>query len=235
MTPSQDKPNGEPTSVNSSTDGTANSPGTTTPLPTIGTPETDQDNVHVSDLDSDIELDELVPTYLKIKSKLYEIDPELVEPRTRKQTKGKRAQKSTSSTPTMHPSTKKLLSQLQKIASDALFDEREADVLWPTRRNQIAQEKAAGRPRQSSISRAEVIEKSSPTSAQQATVKETIDPVTSEDEVDLLGDMFTAVPDDTIAAPSITGAESTNVTLRDFGKATGLTPRKVLEEAMRSR
>ena len=56
-----------------------------------------------------------------------------------------------------------------------------------------------------------------------------------EEDADLLGGMF-AVPDAT-SAPEATsnGTDSDNIALRDFGKMSGVSPRKVLEEAMRSR
>jgi ATP-dependent RNA helicase DHX29 len=55
-------------------------------------------------------------------------------------------------------------------------------------------------------------------------------------EADMLGDMFSAIPDEptTDEAPS-ENAEASNIILRDFGKQGGVTPRRVLEEAVRSR
>ncbi|EAT89782.2 hypothetical protein SNOG_03051 [Parastagonospora nodorum SN15] len=161
-------------------------------------------DIDVSDLDSDIELDDLIPTYLKLKGKLYEIDPSLVEATTRKQTKAGKGKNTPANQIQQSPTVRKLLSQLQKITSDTLFDEYEAELQWPAKRNQIAQEKVA-------------------------------DPGEAEDEGDLLGSMFSAVPDvlDTSKAED-KSTVSENVTLRDFGKSSGLTPRRLLEEAVRS-
>lgn len=65
-----------------------------------------------------------------------------------------------------------------------------------------------------------------------------VPPAASQDEedMDLLGQMFSAVPDSPPKSETTpNGADSADVTLRDFGKASGLSPRKVLEEAVRAR
>jgi ATP-dependent RNA helicase DHX29 len=200
-------------------------------------------DVDVSDLDSDIELDELIPTYLRLKGKLYEIDPSLVEAATRKQSKGGKSKNASANQPPQIPAVRKLLSQLQKITSDTLFDEYEAELQWPAKRNQIAQEKATKRLEQTvhapnpNEEEAEAVTASEgPNMRKSATSTPVVGPGETEDETDLLGGMFSAVPD--ILEPGKAEDESTvsqNVTLRDFGKSSGLTPRRLLEEAVRSR
>lgn len=198
-------------------------------------------DVDVSDLESEIDLDELIPTYLKIKGKLYEIDPSLVETTTKKHSKGARAKKGSTNQAPQSVAVRKLLSQLQQITSDALFDEYEAEAQWPAKRNQIAQDKANRRQEQSDQPAAPQEEEEAkvatrpdvPSPDPSITV---IDPNENEDEVDLLGGMFSAVPD--VLEPRQAQGETTvseNVTLRDFGKSSGLTPRRLLEEAVRSR
>lgn len=55
-------------------------------------------------------------------------------------------------------------------------------------------------------------------------------------EADMLGDMFSAIPDEPTASETPSeNLESGNITLRDFGKHSGLAPRRCLEEAIRSR
>lgn len=63
-------------------------------------------------------------------------------------------------------------------------------------------------------------------------------PSTAEDEedADLLGGMFSAIPDSSPALePTSNGADTVHVAIRDFGKAGGMSPRKLLEEVVRSR
>jgi ATP-dependent RNA helicase DHX29 len=165
----------------------------------------------------------------------------LVETTTRKQPKGAKARKAASSQPAQSPAVRKLLSQLQKIASDALFDEWEAETQWPAKRNQIAQDRA--NKRQNQDGRPEIQEiREQPTVPIEPVVPEVDHSVTavdsggSDDEADLLGGMFTAVPNEPATEPSESNnAVPGNVTLRDFGKSSGLTPRRLLEEAIRSR
>ena len=211
--------------------------GPTSGLPTPA--ESDLSDVQVSDIDSDIDLDELVPTYLKIKGKLYEIDPELVEVNQRKKGgKGKKAPP----TKTQPPKVRKLLSQLQQLQSDALFDEREAETKWPAKRNEIAQTQASKRQQGTTQAKSEEEEQkdiSPPVSAAKEELQTTTNGSAADDimaEADMLGDMFSAIPDEPEATevPS-ESAESGNITLRDFGKQSGVTPRRCLEEAVRSR
>lgn len=200
-----------------------------------------QVDVEVSDLDSDLELDELLPTYLKLKGKLYEIEPNLVDTTARKHPKGARAKKMASNQTNQSPAVRKLLSQLQQIASDALFDEREADAQWPAKRNQIAQDRATKR-------QSDEIQpiNQEPNGEAHGPVRPLVpvsnnsdtaaDPEGSDGEADLLGGMFTTVPNEPSLGPTASDATtSENVTLRDFGKSSGLTPRRLLEEAVRSR
>ena len=204
--------------------------------------ESGHNDTYVSDLDSDLELNELIPAYLKIKGKLFEIDPQLVDSTTRKPTKGPKSKKSTP-VPVQSPAIRKLLSQLQQLTSDALFDEYQAEAQWPAKRNQIAQSQAEKRQRT----------ENQPGVAQAQQEEVVIDPPvtdvakaprppapqnTDEDEedLDLLGAMFSAVPEPAPATATTDNAATTgNVILRDFGKSSGMSPRKVLEEAVRSR
>jgi ATP-dependent RNA helicase DHX29 len=127
--------------------------------------------------------------------------------------------------------------------SDALFDEDQAEAQWPSRRNQIAQAQAEKRQRngtQLDVLRAqkETVNVQPPESAEPEVPTAAASPSASQDEedTDMLGEMFSAVPDPSPtvqAAPN--DADSVNVTLRDFGKTSGVSPRKVLEEAVRSR
>jgi ATP-dependent RNA helicase DHX29 len=201
----------------------------------------EQADIQVSDLDSDLELDELIPAYLKIKGKLYEIDPMLVETAARKQSKGTKSKKAVTGQATQGPATRKLLSQLQQITSDALFDEYEAEALWPAKRNQIAQDRANKRQEQGDQPTAssqiqDVVAPAPPVVLMPDLSTTNPDSADSEDEADLLGGMFTAVSEDVQPRqPDADNSLSDTAILRDFGKSSGLTPRRLLEEAVRSR
>ncbi|KAH7080748.1 ATP-dependent RNA helicase A [Paraphoma chrysanthemicola] len=197
-------------------------------------------DVDVSDLDSDLELDELIPIYLKIKGQLYEIDPNLVEGAARKQPKGAKANKASTSGVAQSPAVRKLLSQLQRISSDALFDEYDAETRWPAIRNQIAQRKASRRQEQGvdvvkDVQRQEAAASVAP-AAERRRLSSAVDQTGSGDEDDILGGMFSAIPDDPKPPEATdTAVSADSITLRDFGKSSGLTPRRLLEETVRSR
>ncbi|ORY10172.1 hypothetical protein BCR34DRAFT_355199 [Clohesyomyces aquaticus] len=211
--------------------------------PRVLTPApSDHSDATISDLDSDIEPDQLIPTYLKIKSKLFEMDPDALEGGGRRQPKSSKGKK-----PMPHPkgapaAIRKLRAQLQQLEADALFDQYEADGQWPALRNQIAQNKIVDRQRQP-LQPAEGTRKEDTIAPQPTNSDIQAEGVTfghnesSDDEGSgLLGDMFGAIPSD---AP-VTGTEGNKTTssstiLRDFGKQLGLAPRKLLEETVRAR
>ena len=212
------------------------------PTPSILTPaDSETSDVHVSDLDSDLELDELIPAYLRIKGKLYEIDPQLIEAGSRKQNRGAKSKKP-ATMPVQSPAVRKLLSQLQQLTSDALFDAYEAEAQWPARRNHIAQRQAEKRLQKETQHAPVKAWQDVPdvpvvsTELEPVLAANAVDAIESEDETDLLGDMFSAIPNEVPiqqAAPD--NADTEGVVLRDFGKVSGVNPRKVLEEAVRSR
>jgi ATP-dependent RNA helicase DHX29 len=233
---------GETEATQGQTNGHTQSTSSGLPTPNITAKDPDEHEIHVSDIDSDLEIDELVPAYLRIKGRLYGIDPQLAEPVARKQPKGAKAKKALSSPMATNSAVRKLLSQLHQITSDALFDERDAEAQWPAKRNQIALDQAAKRqrPEAQPTQRQQPDENASEPSysitLKSSSIPDAAEHLGSEDEVDLLGDMFSAIPDQII--PTRTEAKDAvpnNVMLRDFGKSTGLTPRRLLEEAVRSR
>ncbi|KAF9733470.1 hypothetical protein PMIN04_008423 [Paraphaeosphaeria minitans] len=205
-------------------------------------PEPEVSDVAVSDLDSDLEPDQLVPTYIKIKGKLFELDPDTVEAKSRKQGKSKKAGNARSMSTTQPPAVRKLLSQLQKLESDALFDDIEAEALWPNKRAELALKIAAERqqpavPKTSKpFGAASGVSTPRKVPAWKKPEQDARSEDGGEDDDVLLGDMFSAIPDE---APKSNQAKTSDaddgVTLRDFGKQSGISPRRVLEEAVRAR
>jgi ATP-dependent RNA helicase DHX29 len=136
-----------------------------------------------------------------------------------------------------------MISQLQRLASDALFDELEAETLWPVRRNEIAQMKATQRLEQSATPNMTVRQSSIGPASDPKVSKEmkpeappeADDASVQDEDSALLGDMFSAVPDDTAPANEANGTTAESITLRNFGKQSGLSPRRVLEETVRAR
>lgn len=208
-------------------------------------PAPPEDDLEVSDLDSDMEPDQLLETYLNVKTRLFQINPDLVatpNPRSKSNKKSRGPQKA------VPPSAGalKLQKKLQQIESDALFDQREADDKWALIRIELVREAPSkARSKRSQEVKAEDSESPAepdpnPASAaddimQQAAMAGDGLAQDSDDDDGLLGEMFTAEPGDGQPAVSNSSGDAGSVTIRDFGKSTGMSPRRVLEEACRAR
>ena len=202
-------------------------------------PDGDTSLSSASESDSDAEPEHLVTRYLELQSRLHEISPELTEMDARRQRRGK----------VKHPivtdhldSTSKrrierLTAKIQNIKSDLLFDEDKANSKWASIRINLAQETAERK--KLGISSDGQQNKIMSTVQSKANLAESHD---GDDDVDnMLGAFFTNLPDATtdpatgLSIMSTKNQEGTNVEIRDFGKWTGLSPRRVLEEACKAR
>ncbi|KAI9772082.1 MAG: hypothetical protein M1840_001370 [Geoglossum simile] len=219
-----------------------------------------KNHVHVSDQESDLEPEELVSSYLLIKSQLYDIQPHSVRPYPRKAKKHK-SQRSDLPTNENSPSPEieRLLNKLKKIESDVLFDRHEADAQWTEKRIKIEQDNAnqrkfglqhikicstTGLPLSAANEIPQASNGSGRASPQSESANTGTDGDGSEDggdEVGMLGELFASLPE-TLVDP-LTGAssmvknvpEGPTITIREFGKWGGMNPRRILEEACRSR
>ena len=189
-----------------------------------------------SDLDSDAEPEQLVRKYLELQSRLHDVSPELTENDARRQ-RGK--SKHSVVNGDMDSSTKRRIERIRakihKIKSDLLFDEDEANGRWADIRIDLAQE-AAERKRLGI--RSDTEQKITPSIQSDNHQAES-----QEDDVTdgMLSDFFSSLPEtttDPVTGSSIISTanqEGKNVEIRDFGKWTGMSPRRALEEACRAR
>lgn len=209
-----------------------------------------EDDMTVSDLGSDVEPEELLSAHLSAKSRLYKLRPDLVTDTITKKNNSKQVRSSKKNADEDQPISAgilKLQKKLKQIESDVLFDPQEADAQWTLRRNQLIQE-AASRRRfaltDDSLSRqprsprksAGTLDAGSGSEQNNEVELRALDGEDDSGEEDILGGMFSALPDET-AAPTEDGSSGpvVVVTIRDFGKFVGVSPRRVLEEACRSR
>ena len=190
-----------------------------------------------NDSDSDVEPEQLVTKYLELQSQLHDISPELTENNARQQRRAK----------SKHPivngamdssrerRVERIRAKIHKIKSDLLFDEDEANSRWAAIRIDLAQE-AAERKRLGI--RNDTEQKVTPTTQSNNHLAKSQE----EDVTDgMLSDFFSSLPE-TVTDP-VTGSstistadqEGRNVEIRDFGKWTGVSPRRALEEACRAR
>lgn len=194
--------------------------GVTTPQIIIA-----EDEIEVSDIDSDADPDLLVDTYLSTKSRLFKINPFLVDDGNSKRKKTPNPLAISTST-----GVRKLQDKLRRIESDALFDIDLARMKWATERINLARESPAPkRPKKNVLNQMsrELLDEQHSTSTASSR------PSSDTDDTELLGDMF-AIPDQVIHTQnSQNGTDS--VVLKDFGKVTGYNPRRLLEDVIRSR
>jgi len=204
----------------------------------------------LSESDSDLEPDELLPTWLSAKSKLYELSPGLAVDRS---TKGKRSNgkkfASLGDRDTLFPLQEKFLRKISKIERDVLFDQFEAERQWKDLCSLFAQESAERRKFGLDNRRQEAHPDhiNDFNRDKTATLQSDTDSVASNqasqdaDEDNLLGGLFQSLPESNtdaktgITSMTVQEQEGHRLIIRDFGKWAGLSPRRILEETCRAR
>lgn len=180
--------------------------------------------------DSDIEPDELIPEYITAKAKLLAL--------TR------------NPTPDSDDSASmvaKLEGKIQMIENDVLFDRPNAEVQWQARKIVMEQQLAATRKKKEADNEATVfMEALRMETPGEDGINDEAERIAAEilaqsEELDDLGGLFDSLPQnevDPITGKSqtvINAANGSKLILKDFGKWTGIGPRRILEEACRSR
>ncbi|CAG8385432.1 unnamed protein product [Penicillium salamii] len=180
------------------------------------------------DSDSSVDPDDMIPEWLDLQTRLYSLEPDLFD-RPGKGKKGRTANMSDD------PESAKIQRKIAKIERDVLFERREAEYMWEQKLDELRKDATfMRRPVDRKKKSAPADEEAQP----KPDISEEIDPSLLEIEgmEEALGGMFEA---DTEEPGSILGLPTpeaqASFTLRDFGKSTGLSPRRVLEETCKSR
>lgn len=175
----------------------------------------------------------MTPKYLELQTRLYELRPELFD----QPKKGKKGSRKSTATDSQDPQAAKVQRKIASIENDVLFDRHEAEYRWREKLDDLRKEAAFAR-------RTEPEEKAP---AEEVTEKEQSEEKKAEldgdaapldgigEDADLLGDMFGS-EEPTMELGVIT--EELNkaaIEIRDFGKWSGLSPRRVLEETCKAR
>ncbi|KAJ5660227.1 hypothetical protein N7507_006678 [Penicillium longicatenatum] len=182
------------------------------------------------DSDSSIDPDSMVEEWLDFQTKLYGLQPELFD-RPGKGKKGRGAAPNQSN----DPEVAKLQRKIAKIERDVLFERREAEYIWQDKLDDLRKDAA--------FLRRPAEKKKEDNTESQEPEPEPEDPnltVPSLEEMDeadgLLGGMFQTEAENSGSILGLPLPESgAKITLRDFGKSTGLSPRRVLEETCKAR
>lgn len=191
---------------------------------------------------SDIEPDDLIPVYLDTKEKLFKLD------RGRQRTKRRAMEKDDEHDEEMA----NLRAKLERVEKDVLFDHSLAEQQWKLRRPALEKELALARRQRddAAVSQKqtdlEQTEEASEVSGGE--VNEEAERIAAEilaqggeDDGEDIAGLFTDLPtqeiDKNTGATNIvmSGSDGIKVTIRDFGKWSGVSPVRALEEACRSR
>jgi hypothetical protein len=185
------------------------------------------------DSDSSLDPDTLLPKFLELQTKLYDLRPELFD----QPKKGKKSGREQANVIIDDPQVARIQRKLASIENDVLFDRDEAEYQWREKLDDLRREAAFSR----RVARDE--ENGAPVETEVKKPDEALAEAESSagvmddngDTADLLGDMFQT--EEPILETGIITEElkKASVTMRDFGKWTGLSPRRVLEETCKSR
>ncbi len=194
--------------------------------------------------DSDIDPDDLLPVYLESKTKLFQLQ----------QTSARKGEPRANSRPAPAVSngasksnneSEKLLRKIKRIEDDVLFDQYLANQQWESKRILLERDAAARRHIELNQDLSDTLSVA-PDDSDDEISKEAakIGAAMLEDGSDddaAIADLFASLPVNEV--DPLTGKSSTvvnekngiKVTIRDFGKWTGVNPTRVLEEACRAR
>jgi ATP-dependent RNA helicase DHX29 len=201
------------------------------------------------DYDSDIDPDELQPVYLATKAKLFEIRLEQSlsgqqTPRRNGKVNGRDEEYGDLQD---NPDAAKFIRKLKTIEGDILFDQYLADTQWHKQRIELEKDASTRRaaagaapgrvrhPAEDSDDSDDEINKEA------ARIGAEILALEDSDDDGAIADLFASLPItevDPVSGKSstvINGNDGLKITIRDFGKTTGVSPRRVLEEACRAR
>ncbi|KAK2750718.1 hypothetical protein FQN57_002791 [Myotisia sp. PD_48] len=193
-----------------------------------------------SDSESDDMLSDpesLVPQYVALMTRLYELDPTIFRPGKNK--KGSQQITAGKKDPQIDSKIARVKSKLARLEQDILLDRDEADAIWAETLTHLRQGEVPWAKQKPVDSDAPlpVVPTVSITEAQpKDPITESSDDVLeTQEDAAMFGELFiepgSIVEDNTSAS----GSTNTVTTLRDFGKFVGINPGKVLEELCRTR
>ncbi|KAI0544613.1 helicase associated domain-containing protein [Xylaria curta] len=208
--------------------------------------------------DEDFEPDDLIPSYLETMGKLFWLQRPRQVNKKPNGAKGRSALAAKTQPSDAEPTDMeeaKLLAKVDRIEQDVLFDKPLAEHLWRNRRVELEKEFASNarkaeqekeqRQEQEQEKKTDVLDQESESDDDDEITKEAkrmasdlLQEDSGEDEA--LADLFANLPVQETDATGktstvINGADGVKVTIRDFGKWSGVNPMRALEEACRSR
>ena len=211
-------------------------------------PSAPVDDIEVSDMESDMEPDQMLSVYLRTKARLFERSPHLVGEREpgKRQANNKLRQPQRLQHPS--PGEAKLQRRLKALEADVLFDQQTADAHWTDHKLDMVRqhvERCRLDVGDSDESTAQKVDKArmkideTPNDVldeAEEIGKKLLEETNTGDDSDLLGAMFdTPDASGSLAITQQSANDDSHSITRNFGKVTGMSPRRVLEDACRSR
>jgi ATP-dependent RNA helicase DHX29 len=199
------------------------------------------------DYDSDIDPDDLLPVYLECKTKLFHLQPPPPKAPNSRPSGRNQNPKSRAPAPPTDPETAKILGKIKRIEDDILFDQYVADQQWESKRIQLERDAAAHRSAPQSNQDADsqgsetLVDSADNVSKEAAKIGAALLEDTGGDDEVALANLFASLPVNEVdpltgkSSTVVNGTNGVKVTIRDFGKWTGVNPTRVLGEACRAR
>ncbi|KAI0596205.1 hypothetical protein F4775DRAFT_326437 [Biscogniauxia sp. FL1348] len=198
--------------------------------------------------DEDIEPDNLIPAYLETKAKLFQIQrpkQETKKPRPGRKSGSNGVKESIQDSPEEQLEEAKLMAKIERIEQDVLFDKFSAEQTWRVNRVELEKEFAAKKKQaeedkmQDESTRSDEADDDDVTKEAERVAAEILQQDDGDDD-QALSDLFASLPvqetDSTGKTTTVVnGADGVKITIRDFGKWSGVTPMRILEETCRSR
>ncbi|KAI1005694.1 putative helicase [Podosphaera aphanis] len=203
----------------------------------------------VIDYESDIDPDDLLPTYLDCQTKIFNLQASM-HPKRRPYRSSANQAIAQEKNDVANIQLNELIKKIKKIEDDILFDKYIADQKWETMRIQLQKDAAVAhrKVKEPGIESSDSV-LNSPTSDKPtndvdidaAKIADELLEENSNDEDIGISDFFASLPTDRIdpingkSTTEINEGQNVTMTIRDFGKWSGVSPSRVLEEACRAR
>ncbi|KAM7187023.1 ATP-dependent RNA helicase DHX29 [Rhypophila sp. PSN 637] len=191
--------------------------------------------------DEDIEPDQLLPLYLESKEKLFALE------RPRQDLPKAKGAKGRPEYGAQDPEEALLRAKLDRIEKDVLFDKFVAEQKWREKKIGLEKEYAVAKKKKADEEKENTKAEEPAAASDEDDVSKEAERIAaeilaqSEDEDGGLADLFSSLPVNEVdpltgkSSTVMNGADGAKVTIRDFGKWTGVSPMRALEEACRSR
>lgn len=170
----------------------------------------------------------MVTEWLDLQTRLYGLQPDLFD----RPGKGKKARGPTTEL-SGDPTIARLQRKTAKIERDVLFEAQEAEFMWRSKLNELRKDATFIQRPTEPRKKIQPPVDTAKESGEATTDGDSLD--ADDDAAGLLGGMFEADPNDESILGLPPPVIETKFTIRDFGKTSGLSPRRVLEESCRAR